>query len=276
MISRREFALATLSGSLIASSRTASIGLQLFSVRRQCEADLAGTLSRVAIMGFRGVELAGYYGHKPEEIRRLLADCGLECCGAHVPLDLLLEPKRMQTVEFHRALGNATLVVPGLPAHMVQNNEGWLRVAHVFTDISESLHTHGMRLGYHNHAVEFRGDPGVRPWDLFFSSTGPDVFIELDIGGAGYGGADPISLLKRYPGRVRLVHVKDYAADKPDLMIGEGAMDWRDFFPVCSKIAGAEWLIIEHDSDPTLGMADIAECLRRFRKARSMRTARAL
>lgn len=264
MLSRRQFAALALARAGSASLRSIPVALQLFSVRKRCATDLAGTLSRIAEFGFCGIEMAGYYGHPPQEIRGLLSDNGLTCCGAHVPVGSLLGDALPKTVDFHEALGNKTLVVPGLPVSMTANRDAWLQTAQLFAQISERLRARKMWLGYHNHSAEFHRFPDGRPWDLLFGNTPREVFIELDLGGCGYGGADPIAALKEFPGRTRMVHVKDYTATKPDLMIGDGDMDWRSFFPVCSKIAGTEWFVIEHDSNPATNMADIADSLRRF------------
>ncbi|HVW87231.1 MAG TPA: sugar phosphate isomerase/epimerase [Bryobacteraceae bacterium] len=265
VLSRREFALTGISGLAFAGARRIPVALQLFSVRRQCQKDLPGTLSRVADIGYSAVEFAGYYGHGPDELKRLLAERRLTCCGAHVSFDSVQPDKLPATIEFHQALGNRSLIVPGLPARATQSHEAWLETAKRFGEISKTLLKSGMRLGYHNHAAEFRPVSGERPWDTLFENTPKEVFIELDLGGAGYGGANPIEALKRYPGRVRFVHVKDYTLTKPDLMIGDGQMDWHEFFPVCEKVAGTEWYVIEHDSDPNANFEDIRECLRRFR-----------
>jgi sugar phosphate isomerase/epimerase len=120
-----------------------------------------------------------------------------------------------------------------------------------------------MRIGYHNHAIEFQAKKGQRPWDTFLRNSSEEVLIELDLGNAGYGAADPIALLKQLKGRARFIHVKDYTAKKPDLIVGDGEMDWRGFFPAAEH---AEWFVIEHDSDEGLNLADISECLNRFRE----------
>jgi sugar phosphate isomerase/epimerase len=264
-VSRREFCCLASAGLLLAGSpiRTA---LQLFSVRKQCERDLPGTLSRVAEIGYEAVELAGNYGRQPAELRALLDQRGLQCCAAHVPFESLLDPELQMTVEFHKALGNQNLIVPGLPEQATQSHQAWRATARRFAQIADRLRSHGIRLGYHNHAVEFKALAGEIPWVTFFRNTSDQVFIELDLGNAGYGGADPIAMLKRFPGRVRFVHVKDYSASEADLMIGDGDMNWRDFFPVCRTIAGSEWFVVEHDSDPGANLADIRECLNRFKE----------
>lgn len=78
-----------------------------------------------------------------------------------------------------------------------------------------------------------------------------------------------MAALRRFPGRVRFVHVKDYSDVNPDLMIGDGEMNWREFSQVCDRIAGTEWFVIEHDSDPAANLEDIGECLKRFRARQS-------
>ncbi len=268
MFSRREFcSLAT--ATLLRASRSTPVALQLFSVREQCQQDLPGTLSRVAELGYQGVELAGYYGHSPADFRKFLADRHLPCCAVHVPFETLAADKIAATIQFHKILGNRNLIVPGLPASATASQEAWLSMARRSRTIAGILHAQGMRLGYHNHAIEFKTIEGMRPWDTFFKRASKDVMIELDLGNAGFEGADPVAALRRFPGRVRFIHVKDYTAAHPDLMPGDGVMNWRDFFPVCDRIAGAEWFVIEYDSNPAANLADIAECLQRFRAIRS-------
>ena len=79
------------------------IGLQLYSVREECACDLPGTLRAVAEMGYRGVEFAGYHGRTASDLRRMLDDLGLDCCGSHIPLEALLGERFSETVEFNLA-----------------------------------------------------------------------------------------------------------------------------------------------------------------------------
>lgn len=266
MLSRREFVLLTPGATALASRHSIPVALQLFSVRKQCGANLADTLSRVARIGFAGIELAGYYGRTASEMRELIANNGLICCGAHVPFDSLTGDHLDATIQFQRQLGNTTLVVPGLPPRLTGGEAAWKRMAEAFTQISGRLRDEGMRLGYHNHAVEFQGAPGHRPFDVFFGDMPEDVFVELDMGNAGFGGADPVAAVRQYPGRTRMVHVKDYTRAEPDLIVGEGQMDWPRFIQACSDVGGTKWYVIEHDSNPTSNLADISECLLRFRE----------
>ena len=98
-----------------AASRKIPVGLQLYSVRNECEKDLVGTVTEVSKMGYRGVEFAGYYGRDAKTLRKLLDDVGLKCCGTHIGIDTLLGEQFAKTVEFNQTLGNKFLIVPGLP-----------------------------------------------------------------------------------------------------------------------------------------------------------------
>ena len=82
------------------------IALQIYSVRKEAEQDLAGVLAAVAKMGYEGVEFAGYYGHSAQDIRKMLDDNGLKCCGGHLGIDTLLGDALPATIEFQQTLGN--------------------------------------------------------------------------------------------------------------------------------------------------------------------------
>ena len=90
------------------------IALQLYSVRNDSAKDFAGTVRKVAKMGYEGVEFAGYHGKSAKELRALVDDLGLKVAGTHIGLDTLLGDEFKKTVEFNEALGNRYLIVPGL------------------------------------------------------------------------------------------------------------------------------------------------------------------
>jgi hypothetical protein len=85
------------------------IALELYSVREDAQEDLPGVLEQVAEMGYQGVEFAGFYGWEAEEIRKMLDDNGLVCCGSHQPIDSLLGDELLKSAEFNATLGNPFL-----------------------------------------------------------------------------------------------------------------------------------------------------------------------
>lgn len=242
------------------------IGLQLYSVRHDCEADLPGTLAKVAEMGYAGVEFAGYYGYEAQALRKMLDDLGLRCCGTHIRLDTLQGDELSRTVEFNRILGNKYLIVPSLPPERRNSRAAWLETARVFNGIAGALRPNGMFTGYHNHHIEFTPLEGELPWDTFFGNTRAEVIMQLDTGNARHGGADPASFLEKYPGRAITVHLKEYSATNNKAIIGEGDEDWEKIFALCESTGGTEWYIVEQESYAYPPLECVAKCLENLRK----------
>jgi sugar phosphate isomerase/epimerase len=101
-------------------------------------------------MGYVGVEFAGYYDRSADQLRKMLDDNGLVCCGTHTGLDTLLGDKLQPTIEFNKTLGNKYLVVPSLPEKYTASRQAWLDTAKVFNELAEKVKPHGMLVGYHN------------------------------------------------------------------------------------------------------------------------------
>jgi sugar phosphate isomerase/epimerase len=123
-----------------------------------------------------------------------------------------------------------------------------------------------MRVGYHNHNVEFTPMGGTTPWDIFFGGTKKGVVQQIDTGNCIEGGGDPIALIKRYPGRTASIHLKEFSKTKPDAFVGEGDVPWKAVFEACETVGGTEWYIVEyeHESQPALPSVD--RCLKNLRK----------
>jgi sugar phosphate isomerase/epimerase len=241
------------------------IALQLYSVREDAARDLPGVLRAVSQMGYDGVEFAGFYGHDAATVRRLLDETGLKVAGAHVPLSTLVGSELEQSVEFHRTIGNINLVVPGLPEERRNSRAAWLETARIMNEVSERLAPHGMRTGYHNHAIEFQPLDGELPWDTFFGNTAPEVIMQFDTGNALHAGAEAAPFIQRYPGRARTVHLKEYSAINDTALIGEGDVPWPTIFELCETVGATEWYIVEQESYayPPLDCAD--RCLMALR-----------
>lgn len=245
------------------------IALQLYSIREDCSRNLEASLKAVAEMGYEGVEFAGYYGKSAEELREILDKLGLKVAGTHTALDTLLEEKLGETVEFNRILENRFLIVPWLPEDRLNTVPKCLEIAGLLNDIAKKVKKEGMRVGYHNHAFEFKTVNGNRIWDLLFDSTIPDVVMQLDTGNAMHGGAsveEILSIIRKYPGRAVTVHVKEYSSNNPNALIGEGEMKWREFFETCRKIGGTEWFIVEQESYAYPPLECVKRCLENLKK----------
>jgi sugar phosphate isomerase/epimerase len=241
------------------------IALQLYSVRNDCESDLPGTLRAVAAMGYEGVEFAGYYRRTAAELRAMLDDVGLRCCGTHTGLGTILGEELPRTVEFNRTLGNPFLIVPGLPEERRASRAAWLETARLFAEAAGRAAPLGAAVGYHNHSVEFQPLDGELPWDTFFANTPAEVVMQVDIGNALHGGGDPIPYIARYPGRARTVHLKEYSASNDRALIGEGDVDWQQVFRLCETVGGTEWYIVEQESYAYPPLECVDRCLRNLK-----------
>jgi sugar phosphate isomerase/epimerase len=245
------------------------VALQLYSIREACRDDLRGTLEAVAGMGYDGVDFAGYYGHDAGEIRRMLDSLGLRVAGCHTALSTLMGDQFKETVNFNHILGNKYLIVPGLPEERRNSREAWLETADIFNEIAAKLEPEGLYTGYHNHHIEFEPyDDGKTPWDVFFGNTGDRVVMQIDIGNALHGGGDPVEYLRRYPGRALTVHLKEYAGDKDEVLVGEGDVDWDAVFEEVKRQGVTEWYIIEQENYPYPPLESVERSLQNLRAMR--------
>jgi sugar phosphate isomerase/epimerase len=191
----------------------------------------------------------------------MLDDLGLKVAGCHTGLDTLLGDELPKTVEFNRILGNKFLIVPGLPEPYRNSRAAWRKTADLFNEIAVKLKPEGMFTGYHNHHIEFTPMDGELPWDTFFGNTVPEVVMQIDLGNALHGGADPVAFLKRYPGRARTVHLKEYSATNDEALVGEGDVDWDAVFALCEADGVTEWYIVEQESYAYPPLECVDRCL---------------
>ena len=222
------------------------IALELYSVRNEMAKDFTSTIEAVGKMGYEGVEFAGYYEwqKKPKELRKLLDDNGLKCCGTHTALISLEGDNLKKTAELHHTLGNKFLICPSLVA---KDGEGWLNLAKKFNDIAAKAKELDMFVGYHSHASDFKKFDGKTSWEIFFDNTNADVIHQLDTGNTLDGGGDPLALIKKYPGRTRTTHIKEHGG-APGAPVGEGTIDWKALLDAYETVGGTEWYIIEHET----------------------------
>jgi sugar phosphate isomerase/epimerase len=153
------------------------IALQLYSLRDELLKRFYEVLKDVADLGFEGVEFAGFYGKDPNELRDVLQKLGLEIAGAHIPIQAFSELEIDKTISFNTTLGNRYLIIPGLPKEMVKTKNDWIKFAETLNNLAKKLRQYGMRIGYHNHVVEFAPIEGEYPWNLIFSRTSEEVIM---------------------------------------------------------------------------------------------------
>jgi sugar phosphate isomerase/epimerase len=239
------------------------IGLELWSVRAQCEKELPIVLEAVAKMGYEAVELAhSYYGHDAPSWRKLLDKNGLKSCGMHMGLPALTGDELEKTVGIHKMLGTPYLIVASLPKKNVESVSALKETAKLFNKLAEQLKPHGMQIGYHCHGGDFEAIEGTTPWECLAENTAPDVIMQLDMGNCLGGGGDPIAMLKKFPGRSTSVHLKDAGG-----VFGEGTVNWDEVFAICESTGGTKQYVIEEESrSGPEALADCELAIKNFRK----------
>ena len=227
------------------------IAVQLYSVRNDCAHNLSETLKAIADMGYEGVEFAGYYGRTAEELRKLLERLNLKVVGSHIDIGSLMKDKIEKTIEFNKILGNKYLIIPWIPENMRNSKDAWLKTAHLFNEIAEKLKKEDMHIGYHNHTEEFKYFNGKRGFYIFADATNKDVILQIDVGNAMYGGVtmdEILEIIRKYSGRIKTIHLKEYSSKDPNALIGEGEVRWKELIELCEKSGGTEWYIIEQET----------------------------
>ena len=295
----RSSAAAAAGVSLLSSgfiSRRAAIsrdlGIQLYTMAKPLSDDFTGTIRKLAEFGYKNLEFAGpyyfspeeeiknnplvsvmglsgygYHGHSPKEIRKMLDDLGLASTSAHIS-DSSLKHNIDEAIEAANIIGQKYILSPAFHG---QTPEEFKAAAELYNNFGEKCKAGGIHYGYHTHNGEFAVHDGVTPFDILVKETDPElVCFELDLFWAAVAGVDAVKLVKQYPGRVKLLHIKDidqpmeepYTTFDPatgmamlmqlmkkQTIIGEGVID---FGSILSQVDDLEidQLFIESDFPP--------------------------
>jgi sugar phosphate isomerase/epimerase len=243
------------------------IGVQLYSVRDLMKTDFEGTMTKVAALGYKEVEFAGYYDHSPKEVRALLDKLNITSPSEHVPY-ATVETKWPETLDSAHITGQKFIVCPAIDDAQRKTSAGWKKAAELFNKAGEASQKAGIQFAYHNHYWEFEplADAGGKfAYDVLLAETDPKyVKMEMDLCWITIAGQDPVAYFNKYPGRFPLVHVKDWTKGPDGKMgvkdgkmadVGSGAIDFKRIFKE-SKKAGIEHYFVEND-EPTSPLDDL-------------------
>ncbi len=254
------------------------VALQLYSVRDDLQSDFAGTLHAVREMGYDGVEFAGLFGHTPAEVRDLCKAEGLVALSAHIAY-----PEMMSNENIFREyaeIGCTFAAVPHIGLEYRTGGEKHREFLDSLSGLGKRAKEAGIQLCYHNHDFEFVKEDGEYALDRMYEYVPAEYLeTELDTCWVNVGGENPAEYLRKYAGRARIVHLKDFAGQKSENMyalIGVDENEKKDtggkfeFRPVgyglqnipeilaAAKDAGSQWMIVEQDQ-PSLGKTPL-EC----------------
>lgn len=229
------------------------IYLQLYSVRDDISKDFDATIQKVAEMGYDGIEAANYdngkfYGMTPTEFKDKIEGLGMTVLSSHtgkaLPADVTTTNWDEvwswwdQCINAHKEAGMQYIVVPAMP------RPSTLEALQVYCDyynqIGEKCQAAGMKFGYHNHDFEFVDIEGQLMYDYMIQNTDPDkVLFEMDVYWVMRAGKSPVEYFEKYPGRFKVLHLKDHKELGQSGMVGFDAI-----FKNLAK-AGTEKLVVE-------------------------------
>jgi sugar phosphate isomerase/epimerase len=304
MTNRRDFIKQTgaiaLSGALLSQHAAwASVfkqkfpapGLQLFTFFNVIDDDVNGTLKKIADLGYKNIESAfskkgGYYGMKAKEFASTLKNLGMSWRSHHVlgapfkmppgakppvgadgkplviPQMKTLRDNYQELVDEAAEGGVEFLVCANTPIATMEEIKSSLDV---LNKTAEAATKAGLQFAYHNHEWEFKQIDGTSAYEIFMKDSDPKKLkFELDIAWAVKGGADPVALFEKSPGRFPLWHVKDLEADLKTIKpVGEGTIDYKKYFAKADT-AGLKYFFVEHDM-PADPIASITASIKNLR-----------
>jgi sugar phosphate isomerase/epimerase len=251
-------------------------GIQLYSVRNDFAKDTPGTLKELREIGFLEVETAGFGKYSAKEFRGLLDDAGLKAPSAHLKLTpTIFAPlfEDANTIGAHYATSSSlyTAIHPPSTANLAPGQrpvmeplglDGFTKLAEAMNDLGAKAKAAGLQYAYHNHNYEFEKMPdGSYGYDVLVNQTDHElVKFEIDCGWMCAAGADPVTYMTRYPGRFKMIHVKDFqplsapsislsGPNRPKgIDLGHGFIDYTRIF-AAGKAAGIQHAFSEQE-DP--------------------------
>lgn len=268
------------------------IGIQLYTMAKPLSDDFTGTIRKLAEFGYKNLEFAGpyyfsppeeiisnplvikmglkgygYHKHNPKEIRKMLDDLGLVSTSAHIS-DSSLKHNIDEAINAANIIGQKYILSPAFHG---QTPDEFKAAAELYNGFGEKCKAGGIQYGYHTHNGEFAATDGVTRFDILVRETDPElVCFELDLFWAAVAGVDVVKLVKQYPGRIKLLHIKEMTQllDEPyttfdpakgmdmlmklmgnQCIIGEGVIDFKSIISSVEN-AGIDHLIIESDFPP--------------------------
>jgi sugar phosphate isomerase/epimerase len=249
------------------------IGLELYTVGKPLADDPAGTLKKVAAIGYQEVEVSGFGKLTPAELRKLIDAAGLKCPAAHLQFGFketaaVLEEAKALNVPYAASSillpASDTPAAGGMGGVLSRLNtltaDDFKRIAERANKIGEESKRAGVQFAYHNHTHEFRDlGGGQTGYAILLAETDPAlVQFEADCGWMTTAGVDPILYFKKYPARYRVIHVKDFPAGTkatttmggPGMPhpteLGHGHIDYKPILAAARR-AGVQHFFVEQD-----------------------------
>ncbi|MDR2679188.1 MAG: sugar phosphate isomerase/epimerase [Tannerella sp.] len=241
------------------------LGLQLYSLRDMVRDEgIRKVLETVSKMGYNSLETASYnngklYGENPGDLKKMVDDLGMKLTSSHLSRNISGDHDAdlawwNKAVDAHNEAGMKYMIMPSAPL----GNDGATydnikRYGDYFNEIGLITAGASIQFGYHNHAFEFENKvDGVPVYDILVENTSPNhVLFQLDVYWIKKGGYEPVDYMKKYPKRIKVLHIKDGTA------IGaENTVSYKDVFDQAYANGVKDWYV-EVETEAEVAKADV-------------------
>jgi sugar phosphate isomerase/epimerase len=231
------------------------IGFQSWSVKDQLAIDLTGTLKMMKGMGYSRIEMCSPKGYadngfaplakmKTSDLKKAIEDSGMDCISCHFGFGELAEDHIAESIEFAKELGLTQMICSTFWLPKTATLSDYQASADKLNTAAEKIKQSGMNTGFHNHEFEFAKLDGQLIYDVLMNRFDPALVkmqFQTEVVNLGYKAAD---YFKKYPGRFISSHLSDWTADKKEVPIGDGIIDWKEFF-AAAKVGGVQNIFVE-------------------------------
>ena len=252
-----------------------NIGVQLYSFRNEFKTDVPGTLEKISKMGVREVEGGGTYGMSFADFKALLDKNKLSVTSVGADFKQL-ETDPQAVVDNAKQFGAKYVMCAWIP-HSGDDftKEDADKAIAVFNKAGKLLADNGIKFCYHAHGFEFRPYNSETLFDYMAKNMDPKYAnFQMDVFWVKHPGQDPVALLKKYPGRFKMMHLKDrkpgtegnqngHADVETNVVLGSGDVGIADIMKVASKY-GVEKFYIEDESSRSMEQVPQTRTLRHY------------
>jgi sugar phosphate isomerase/epimerase len=234
------------------------VGFQSWTIRDDLSKDFAGTLKMMAGQGYQLIEMCSPKGYetigfgplakmKTSDMRKIITDAGLSCPSCHFGFGELKD-NLDDRIEFAKQLGLTQMICSTFWLPKTAVLKDYLDAADQLNLAAAKIKKAGMQAGFHNHEFEFATLDGQLIYDALMSRFDHDLVkmqFQTEVINLGYKAA---AYFNKYPGRFISSHLSDWTADKKEVPIGQGIIDWKEFF-AAAKTGGVKNFFVEMAPD---------------------------
>jgi sugar phosphate isomerase/epimerase len=202
-----------------------------------------------------------------KQMKKLMDDLHIRCFSTHND-QASLKPENLERArDRNLILGSKYVVLSS--SEQKSTLDAWKGLADSLNAVADKLEPSGLRVGCHNHQVEFRPIQGQRPIEVLANHTKASIMLQLDVGTCIEAGSDPVGWIRSNPGRIRSIHCKDWSPEPGKgytVLFGEGAADWERIFEAAESVGGVEYYLVEQEGSRLSEIETARACLKTFRE----------